>query len=71
MENKCCCEYCKEQEIKRLKEDIKKNIKLLKDNLNIGFFDSLFESTELAEKRAERIYEDVKCLNKLNNEVND
>ena len=70
MENKCCCEYCKEQEIKRLKKEIKENMKLIKQNLNIGLFDSyLFDFPESAEKYAEKLYEKVKKLNELNSEV--
>jgi hypothetical protein len=72
MECKFCCEYCKEQEIKRMKEDIKEDIKLLKSNLKLGFFElSVFDATNMAERRAKIMYEKVKKLNKLNNELED
>ena len=72
MENKCCCEYCKEQEIKRLKKEIKEYIKLIKANLNLGLINSyLFDFPDLAEKYTAILYEKVKKLNKLVNEEND
>lgn len=72
MENKCCCEYCKEQEIKILKKEIKEYIKLIKANLNLGLIDSyLYDFPDLAEKYTKILYEKVKKLNKLDNEIND
>ena len=70
MECKCCCEYCREQEIEKLRKEIKSDLKLIKSNLNLGFFDSdLFNLTDVAEERAKRLYEKVKKLNELNSEV--
>ena len=72
MENKCCCEYCKEQEIKILKKEIKEYIKLIKANLNLGLIDSYsYDFPDLAEKYTKILYEKVKKLNKLDNEIND
>ena len=66
-ENKnCCCEYCREQEIERLRKEIKFDLKLIKLNLNLGFFDSdLFNLTDVAEERAKQLYEKVKKLREL------
>lgn len=71
MECKCCCEYCKEQEIKRLKKDIREDIKSLKFDLNLNFFSLDFDLTNVAEERARLLYEKVKKLNKISNEVED
>ena len=70
-ENKnCCCQCCKKQEIDRLKEDIKLEIKFLKSDLNLGFFDSgLFDMTYVAETRSKQLYEKVKKLRELSNEA--
>jgi hypothetical protein len=66
-ENKnCCCQFCREEEIERLRKDIKSDIKLLKSSLNLGFFDlDLFNMPNVAETRAKLIYEKVKRLREL------
>lgn len=66
-ENKnCCCEYCREQEIERLKKEIKSDLKSIKSYLNLGFFDlDLFNMTNVAEEQAKRLYEKVKKLREL------